>query len=203
MISLPSTLRCDISNAESGVENSPRVGICYRMSPASPHQESSEILPATIGNEAQDKAITVLAVASRGGHWEQMMLLRPALERFDVRFATTDSGLGARDGLDGVIVLPDANRSSGLRVFICFLRAWTTVRALKPDVVLSTGAMPGLFCLIAGRSVGARTVWIDSIANSEQASMSGSLARWVASLWLTQWEHLARPAGPHYVGSVF
>ena len=32
--------------------------------------------------------------------------------------------------------------------------------------------------------------------------MSGRLARRVADAWLTQWQHLARPEGPHYWGAV-
>jgi hypothetical protein len=39
--------------------------------------------------------------------------------------------------------------------------------------------------------VGARTIWLDSIANSDRPSLSGTFARPFASLWLTQWKHLA------------
>jgi hypothetical protein len=35
-------------------------------------------------------------------------------------------------------------------------------------------------------------VWIDSIANAEQISLSAKLARPYADLWLTQWEELSR-----------
>jgi hypothetical protein len=48
----------------------------------------------------------------------------------------------------------------------------------------------------------ARTIWIDSIANVERLSSSGAQARRVADVWLTQWEHLARPEGPEYWGAV-
>ena len=50
--------------------------------------------------------------------------------------------------------------------------------------------------------MGARTIWLDSIANVEELSMSGSWIGRSADLWLTQWPHLARPEGPHYAGSV-
>lgn len=144
----------------------------------------------------------VLAVASKGGHWEQLLLMRPTLDQFHTVYATTGAGYGARDDLQ-VHVLPDANRFSGMGMIRCFLASWKLVRSVRPDVVLSTGAMPGLFCLAAARTMGARTIWIDSIANSEQASFSGKLARCCATLRLTQWEHLAKPSGPHYEGSVF
>jgi hypothetical protein len=73
----------------------------------------------------------------------------------------------------------------------------------RPDVVLSTGAAPGFFALLFGRLLGARTIWLDSIANIEELSMSGRMARRHADLWLTQWPHLARPDGPECAGRVF
>jgi hypothetical protein len=72
----------------------------------------------------------------------------------------------------------------------------------RPEVVVSTGSAPGFFCLLAGRLIGARTLWIDSVANAEQLSMSGRLSRAVAHQCWTQWEHLAAPEGPHYHGAV-
>jgi hypothetical protein len=73
---------------------------------------------------------------------------------------------------------------------------------VRPDVVISTGAAPGYFALRLGRILGARTVWVDSVANAEELSMSGRMAGKYADLWLTQWEHLAEKGGPMFKGSV-
>jgi hypothetical protein len=73
---------------------------------------------------------------------------------------------------------------------------------VRPDAVITTGAAPGYFAIRLGRLFGARTVWIDSIANAEEMSLSGQKVRHHADLWLTQWEHLATPDGPQYLGSV-
>ena len=73
----------------------------------------------------------------------------------------------------------------------------------RPDVVVSTGAAPGYFGIRFGKLVGARTIWIDSIANAEELSLSGLKAGKHVDLWLTQWEHLAQQEGPHYHGNVF
>jgi UDP-N-acetylglucosamine:LPS N-acetylglucosamine transferase len=73
----------------------------------------------------------------------------------------------------------------------------------RPDVVITTGSAPCLFALgLARKLFGARTIWIDSVANAEKLSSSGAQARRVADVWLTQWEHLAKPDGPQYWGSV-
>ena len=75
------------------------------------------------------------------------------------------------------------------------------VCANPPGVVVSTGAAPGYLAIRFARMLGARTVWIDSIANVEELSMSGRDGQRDADLCLTQWPHLA--GGPvRYLGAV-
>ena len=69
-------------------------------------------------------------------------------------------------------------------------------------MVISTGAAPGYFAVRIGRMLGARTLFLDSIANAEELSLSANLARRHCDLVLTQWPHLAEQDGPQYRGSV-
>jgi UDP-N-acetylglucosamine:LPS N-acetylglucosamine transferase len=150
----------------------------------------------------ESSGINVLAVASEGGHWEELMLLRPSLEIFNLSFATTDAGLATRNGLNHVYMIADSNRDHPLKALSSLFGAFRIVRNARPDYVISTGALPGLFCIIAGRMMGAKTIWIDSIANSDKPSMSGYCARWFSNLWLTQWEHLAHEPGFEFAGAL-
>ena len=68
--------------------------------------------------------------------------------------------------------------------------AWIIGR-VRPDVILTTGAAPGYFAIRIGKLIGARTMWLDSVANVEQLSLSGERVGKHADLWLTQWPHLA------------
>jgi UDP-N-acetylglucosamine:LPS N-acetylglucosamine transferase len=79
--------------------------------------------------------------------------------------------------------------------------AWLVLKT-RPHVVVTTGAAPGFAAIVFGRLLGAKTVWIDSIANSETLSTSGAKAKRWADVWLTQWEHLAGTGGPDYWGGV-
>jgi hypothetical protein len=118
------------------------------------------------------------------------MLLRSAFDGRDVVYATTNSQLSVRDGISHVEVLPDCNRDQVMNSLHCLWASLRLVWRLRPRVG-DDGALPGLFCLIAARLLGARTVWVDSIANSDEPSLSGRVARPFTSLWLTQWPHLA------------
>lgn len=144
----------------------------------------------------------ILAIASAGGHWQQLMLLRPAFEPHDVHFATTLEGLGESYEARPCHLVPDCNRNEKAAIVRSTVAVVTLVVRLRPDVVVSTGALPGVIALAAARLVRARTVWVDSVANAEEMSMSGRLARRFAHLWLSQWETVAEREGADYAGSV-
>ncbi|NJM81638.1 MAG: UDP-N-acetylglucosamine--LPS N-acetylglucosamine transferase [Tabrizicola sp.] len=153
----------------------------------------------------------VLAVASAGGHWVQLMRIRPAWKGLEVTYVTTDSGLrqtvldlARADGEaePGFRLITEANRWHKRKLIRQLFELVVVMARLRPDAVITTGAAPGYFALRLGRMFGARTVWIDSMANAEELSLSGQQARRYADLWLTQWDHLATPDGPQYLGSV-
>ena len=143
----------------------------------------------------------VLAVASAGGHFQQLMMLRPAFAHHEAHFLTTLPGLAERFGEQAAIV-PDCNRNERLAMARSLLAVRRAVRAVRPSVVISTGALPGVFALVWGRRLGARTIWVDSVANAEEMSASGRLARRWSDLWLTQWEAVAEACGADHAGSI-
>ncbi len=144
----------------------------------------------------------VLAVASGGGHWEQLMMLRSSLDPHDVCYATTRRDMAATHGIEPVAELLDCNQHTPIRALLCLIAAIRLVLKARPSAVISTGAAPGFFCILAGRLIGAKTLWVDSVANAEQLSMCGKLSKHVAHECLTQWDHLASDTKPLFRGSV-
>ena len=147
------------------------------------------------------RPVRVLAVASSGGHWDQLMRVGGAWRGAEVSYAVTMAGLAERAGLRADVI-PDFSARTPLRLIAGLAPLWRLVWRVRPEVAISTGAAPGLIALIFARLLGARTIWIDSIANVETLSLSGRLAGLFADVHLTQWESLARPGGPHYWGAV-
>lgn len=144
----------------------------------------------------------ILAVASGGGHWQQLMLLRPAFDGQRTFFLTTLAGLPEQYRATPAAIVPDCNRDEKLSILRTTLALTGHLLRYRPDVVISTGALPGVIALALGRGLGARTIWVDSVANAEEMSMSGKLARRVAHLWMSQWEHVAAAAGAEHAGAV-
>ncbi len=144
----------------------------------------------------------VLAIASGGGHWVQMGRLRPALEKADLYFATISKSY--QEDVKGMplYVFRDANRWNKLAGLLMALQVLLIVIRVRPDYVISTGAAPGYFAIRFGKLFGAKTIWVDSIANVSRLSMSGGLVKPYADLWLTQWPELVEEGGPEFSGNV-
>jgi len=143
-----------------------------------------------------------LAVSSAGGHWMQLLRLVPAFDGYEVVFVTVLDSYRSLVPENRFYAVGDASRWNRFRLlWLAAKMAWI-IHKERPDVVVSTGAAPGYFAIMFAHWWGARTIWVDSLANVERLSLSGRLARKHADLWLTQWSHLAKAEGPRYFGAV-
>lgn len=144
----------------------------------------------------------VLLVSSHGGHWVQLRKMSSAFNGMDVHYMTTTNGVRNEIYPASLYIIPDAHLDEKLRLIYLSLKIFFIMIRVRPDIVMSTGAAPGYFALFFGKLFGAKTIWVDSVANVEKLSVSGQKIKRYADLWLTQWKHLARPEGPFYKGSV-
>jgi UDP-N-acetylglucosamine:LPS N-acetylglucosamine transferase len=133
----------------------------------------------------------ILAVASGGGHWVQLNRLRPAFEGHDVAYLTTERGYRDEVAPSRFYTVKDASRWNKLALAASALKVLYVVARERPDVVVSTGAAPGYLAVRVAKLIGARTAWVDSVANVEEMSLSGQMASTKADLCLSQWPHLS------------
>jgi UDP-N-acetylglucosamine:LPS N-acetylglucosamine transferase len=143
-----------------------------------------------------------LAVSSGGGHWVELIRVAPAFAGHDVAFATVDETYRSEVSSARFYTVRDVTRWNKWRWMQAVAKLMWILLRERPDVVISTGALPGYFSLRLAKWFGAKTIWLDSIANVEELSMSGKNIGRHADLWLTQWPHLAKPNGPLYRGTV-
>jgi UDP-N-acetylglucosamine:LPS N-acetylglucosamine transferase len=144
----------------------------------------------------------VMAIASGGGHWQQMMLMRAAFAEHDVRYVTTLAGLPEEFRATPAHIVPDCNKREPFRAVYCVIVLTGIVLRHRPHVMVSTGALPGVIALALGRITGARTIWVDSIANAEKMSVSGRMASRFAHVCLSQWKNVAEAEGVDYAGAL-
>ena len=142
----------------------------------------------------------VLFIASTGGHLEELMQLKKMFDKYDYHIITekTKANLklkekynkrisyliyGSYTGLDNKLIYPFKLMLNTLISFFLFLK-------IRPQYIVSTGAhTSGPMCLI-GHLLGSKIIFIETFANSESKSKTGSIVYKFADLFIVQWESM-------------
>ena len=153
--------------------------------------------PIPAQNGPGTRPLRLVAGASAGGHANELVRLLDAAEgvwsaqptAYVTTMAITAAGLARRG--QPVYVIGESDRKKPLQAFAVLYRAWALAWRLRPDLVVTTGSMPLALFAIGAKALGARVVWIDSVAQIEDLSLSGRVMRHVADLCLAQWPEVA------------
>ena len=148
------------------------------------------------------RAPRLLAVASGGGHWIELLRLRRAFAGWEVAYVSmfdnyVSSVPGAR-----YYTVPDASRFDKLAFPKVAAKALRIMLRERPDAIVTTGSAPMLAFLAIAKVMGTKTLWIDSIAQAEEMSSSGKLAKKLATVTVAQWPNVAAEEKIHCWGAV-
>jgi UDP-N-acetylglucosamine:LPS N-acetylglucosamine transferase len=144
----------------------------------------------------------LLALASGGGHWVQLQRLRPAFSAFETVYVSMFESYAEQVEGSRYYIVPDASRFDLKSFAPVVAKALGILIRERPAAVVTTGSAPMLAFVLLGRLFGARTLWIDSIANSERLSSSGRLAKRIAHKVVSQWPEVAEREGVACWGAV-
>ena len=145
----------------------------------------------------------ILAIASGGGHWVELQRLKPAFDGLDVVYASIYPEYANDVPGHRFYSFRDVSRWDRFGFVVLAFQLLRILLIERPKIVITTGSLPCCIALVLAKYlVGARTMWIDSIANVQQLSTSGKLAGKIADVWLTQWPALAKDGGPQFWGAV-
>jgi UDP-N-acetylglucosamine:LPS N-acetylglucosamine transferase len=151
----------------------------------------------------------VLLVCSTGGHLLQLVALRDAWEGFSRVWVTFDKSDARSLLADEPVSFAHGptNRNFGLLAVRNLVRngvlAVRLIRAVRPKVVLTTGAGVAVPFAWVGRLLGARVVYVESLTRIDHPSLSCRLIAPVATRIYAQWPELTRTVPrARYLGSV-
>lgn len=147
--------------------------------------------------------------ASAGGHANELLLLLKAAEglwpmtpsAYVTTLEITAQGFANRGA--PVYVIGESDRRKPLQAVSVFFKCLLLAIRLRPLAVVTTGSMPlAIFCIWA-KLLGAKVIWVDSVAQIDAMSVSGRVMRHIADLCLVQWPDLVdRYSGVEYAGEV-
>ena len=152
-----------------------------------------------------DERTEILLVCSSGGHLQQLLALRPAWDAWSHVWVTFDKS-DARSLLRNERVVHaywPTNRSLKNLVRNLVL-AWRTVRRLRPQALVTTGAGVAVPFAWIARLHGARVVYVESFTRIEGPSLTGRLVGPIAHRSYVQWPEMAELVPrARYAGNVF
>lgn len=131
--------------------------------------------------------------ASSGGHYEQLMMLKPLMQKYDSFVLTEKTAYSAKAKGERTYYVPQINRkekavlfkliANGFRALGIFLKE-------KPDIIICTGVLAMVpMCLIM-KLFGKKLIYIESFAKISSPTQSGKLLYKFADRFYVQWESM-------------
>jgi UDP-N-acetylglucosamine:LPS N-acetylglucosamine transferase len=143
----------------------------------------------------EEKKAKVCFAASSGGHYEQLLMLKPLMEKYD-SFVMTEETLYKTE-IDGekMYYMKQVNRKEKSfipRMLVNTVRSIKIYQREKPDVVICTGVLAMIpICLIA-KVHGKKLIYIESFAKVTSATLSGKLLYRFADQFYVQWPQMKK-----------
>ncbi|MBL4932628.1 PssD/Cps14F family polysaccharide biosynthesis glycosyltransferase [Clostridium paridis] len=130
--------------------------------------------------------------ASSGGHFEQLMMLKPIMDKNE-SFVITEKTQYQPSNSKNIYYLKQVNRKESGWVLKFIANTYRTFKILNkenPDVVISTGALSTVPVCLLGKLKGKKVIFIESFAKISTQTLSGKIVYKFADLFIIQWEQL-------------
>lgn len=139
------------------------------------------------------KDIKICFAASSGGHYEQLMMLKPLMDKYKSFILTEKTDYSAKVEGKQTYYLKQVNRKEKtcfLKLFINALISLYIFIKEKPDVIICTGVLAMIpMCLIC-KLFKRKLIYIESFAKVTSATATGKLLYKYADQFYVQWESM-------------
>lgn len=137
--------------------------------------------------------IKICFAASSGGHFEQLMMLKPLMEQNDCFILTERTNYQVQETEFKTYYIEQVNRREKAFIFKMLINTFQSLKLFlreKPDVVICTGVLAMIpMCLIA-KMAGRKLVYIESFAKVTSPTETGKLLYKFADRFYVQWESM-------------
>lgn len=140
--------------------------------------------------------------ASSGGHFEQLMMLKPLMDKYDSFIVTEKTGYSVIKDDRKVYYLNQVNRQEKTFIFKMITNTFKSFKIFlkeKPDVVISTGALATIPMCIFAKILKKKIIFIESFAKVTSPTLTGKLVYKFADQFYVQWEQMKE----HYPNAIY
>lgn len=149
-----------------------------------------------MGNKKTDKPnklIKLCLAASSGGHYEQLMMLKPLMDKYDSFVITEKTLYRAEANGKKTYYLKQVNRKESFFLFKMIVNAFMSFRIYlkeKPDVIICTGVLAMIPMCLLMKIFGKELIYIESFAKVTSPTETGKLLYKYADQFYVQWESM-------------
>lgn len=131
--------------------------------------------------------------ASSGGHYEQLLMLKPLMDKYDSFILTEKTDYCCDVEGKNVYYLKQVNRKEYTFILNMIVNLFKTIKIYmkeKPDVVICTGVLAMIpMCLLA-KLCRKKLIYIESFAKVTSGTETGKLMYKFADKFYVQWESM-------------
>ncbi|MCI8544545.1 MAG: polysaccharide biosynthesis protein [Lachnospiraceae bacterium] len=155
----------------------------------------------------QNRKKKICFAASSGGHYEQLMMLKPIMEKYDSFIITENTMYDAEMKGEKTYFVRQVNRreksfiTNMLRNTVKSLRIYL---AEKPDIVICTGVLAMIPICVIAKLAGKKLIFIESFAKVTTGTLTGMFLYKYADQFYVQWESMLKVyPNAIYLGGIY
>lgn len=137
----------------------------------------------------------VCFTASSGGHFEQLMMLKPLMNKYSSFIITEKTDyLSNKDNI-AMYYLKQVNRNEKIFIIFMIINMYRSLKIFikeRPDVVISTGALSTIPICLISKIFRKKVIFIESFAKVNSPTLTGRLIYRIADQFYVQWEDMLK-----------
>ena len=133
--------------------------------------------------------------ASSGGHYEQLMMLKPLMEKYDSFILTEKTQYEAKVAGEKTYYLKQVNRKEKTFMLRMLQNVFLTFGIFlkeKPNVVICTGVLAMIPMCLLVKLLGGKLIYLESFAKVTSPTETGKLLYRFADQFYVQWEPMKK-----------
>ncbi|POO85649.1 PssD/Cps14F family polysaccharide biosynthesis glycosyltransferase [Clostridium sp. 3-3] len=137
------------------------------------------------------KNIKIAFAASSGGHYEQLMMLKLLMNKYESIIVTEKTRYNAKPSDIKTYYMKQVNRKELMFVPNMIINSYKSIKILlkeKPDLVICTGVLAMIPLCLLCKIHGAKLIYIESFAKVTSPTMTGKFLYKYADQFYIQWE---------------
>lgn len=139
------------------------------------------------------KTKKICFAASSGGHYEQLLMLKPMMDQYDSFIVTEKTKYESKVQGEKTYYMHQVNRKEALFplwMTVNFFKSLALIIKEHPDVVICTGVLAMIPLCLLVKFFGGKLIYIESFAKVTSATETGKFMYKYADRFYVQWESM-------------